>query len=38
MILTRFGIALALLYEKTGSVVPGILLHAVNNSLALLTL
>ena len=37
-VLIFFGIALALLYEKTGSVVPGILLHAVNNSLALLTL
>jgi uncharacterized protein len=37
-VLVFFGIALALLYEKTGSVVPGILLHGVNNSLALLTL
>ncbi len=37
-VLIFFGIALALLYEKTGSVVPGILLHGVNNSLALLTL
>jgi membrane protease YdiL (CAAX protease family) len=31
-----FGFALALLYEKTGSVVPGILLHMLNNSVALL--
>ena len=30
-----FGFVLALLYEKTGSVVPGILAHALNNSLAL---
>jgi len=31
-----FGFALALLYEKTGSIVPGILLHMLNNSIALL--
>lgn len=30
-----FGFVLALLYEKTGSIVPGILLHALNNSVAL---
>ena len=31
-----FGFLLALLYEKTGSIVPGILLHVLNNSIALL--
>jgi membrane protease YdiL (CAAX protease family) len=31
-----FGFVLSLLYEKTGSVVPGILLHMLNNSVALL--
>jgi len=31
-----FGILLALLYEKTGSILPGILLHMLNNSIALL--
>lgn len=31
-----FGFILALLYEKTGSVVPGILLHMLNNAVALL--
>lgn len=31
-----FGFLLCLLYEKTGSVVPGILLHMLNNSVALL--
>lgn len=31
-----FGFTLALLYEKTGSVLPGILLHMLNNSVALL--
>jgi membrane protease YdiL (CAAX protease family) len=31
-----FGVILALLYEKTGSIVPGILLHMLNNSIALL--
>jgi hypothetical protein len=31
-----FGLILALLYEKTGSIVPCILLHMLNNSVALL--
>jgi membrane protease YdiL (CAAX protease family) len=31
-----FGFVLALLYEKTGSIVPGILLHMLNNSVALI--
>jgi membrane protease YdiL (CAAX protease family) len=31
-----FGFVLCLLYEETGSIVPGILLHAVNNSVVLL--
>lgn len=31
-----FGFLFSLLYEKTGSIVPGILLHMINNSLALL--
>ncbi len=31
-----FGFFLALLYERTGSIVPGILLHMINNSIALL--
>lgn len=31
-----FGFVLALLYEKTGSIVPGILLHALNNAVVLL--
>ena len=31
-----FGFVLALLYEKTGSIVPCILLHMLNNSVALL--
>ena len=31
-----FGFLLALLYERTGSIVPGILLHTINNSIALL--
>jgi membrane protease YdiL (CAAX protease family) len=35
-LLTAFGFILALLYEKTGSIVPGILLHMLNNSVALL--
>lgn len=35
-VLIALGIALAFLYEQTGSIVPGILLHAINNSLALL--
>lgn len=30
-----FGFLLALLYEKTGSIVPGILLHMLNNIVAL---
>jgi CAAX protease family protein len=34
--LVFFGFTLALLYEKTGSIVPGILLHMLNNSVALL--
>ncbi len=35
-VLIAFGFILALLYEKTGSIVPGILLHMLNNSVALL--
>jgi uncharacterized protein len=31
-----FGLLLALLYEKTGSIVPGIILHMLNNGVALL--
>jgi hypothetical protein len=31
-----FGFVLALLYEKTGSIWPGVLLHMLNNSVALL--
>jgi|SRR4051794_22589041 len=31
-----FGFVLCLLYEKTGSVVPGIILHMLNNAVALL--
>lgn len=31
-----FGFVLSLLYEKTGSILPGILLHMLNNSVALL--
>lgn len=34
--LIAFGFFLCLLYEKTGSIVPGILLHMLNNSVALL--
>jgi hypothetical protein len=34
--LIAFGFILALLYERTGSIVPGIVLHAMNNSVALL--
>jgi membrane protease YdiL (CAAX protease family) len=34
--LIAFGFILALLYEKTGSIIPGILLHMLNNSVALL--
>jgi len=33
--LVAFGFVLCLLYEKTGSIVPGILLHMLNNSVAL---
>jgi uncharacterized protein len=36
--LIAFGFVLALLYEKTGSIVPGILLHVLNNSIALVAL
>ena len=32
-----FGFVLCLLYEKTESIVPGMLLHALNNALVLLT-
>ena len=31
-----FGFLLSLLYEKTGSIVPGIILHMLNNCVALL--
>lgn len=34
--LIAFGFILAVLYEKTGSIVPCILLHMLNNSVALL--
>jgi hypothetical protein len=34
--LSFFGIILGLLYSATGSIYPGILLHSVNNSIALL--
>jgi uncharacterized protein len=34
--LMALGVVLALLYERTGSVVPGILLHMLNNSIVLL--
>jgi membrane protease YdiL (CAAX protease family) len=34
--LIAFGFLLALVYEKTGSIVPCILLHMLNNSVALL--
>jgi membrane protease YdiL (CAAX protease family) len=34
--LMAFGFILCLLYEKTGSIIPGILLHMLNNSYALL--
>jgi uncharacterized protein len=33
--LIAFGFVLAVLYERTGSIGPGIIVHAVNNSLAL---
>jgi membrane protease YdiL (CAAX protease family) len=35
--LIGFGFVLCLLYEKTGSIVPGMMLHALNNSVALLS-
>jgi membrane protease YdiL (CAAX protease family) len=35
-VLVGFGFILALLYEKTGSIVPGIVLHMLNNSVGLL--
>lgn len=35
--LIAFGFVLALLYEKTGSIWPPIILHGLNNSLALAT-
>lgn len=34
--LVAFGFILCLLYEKTGSIVPGIVLHMLNNSVALI--
>jgi len=34
--LVFFGFVLALLYERTGSIVPGFLLHMLNNSVALI--
>jgi uncharacterized protein len=35
-VLTAFGFILCLLYEKTGSIVPAIVLHMLNNSVALI--
>jgi membrane protease YdiL (CAAX protease family) len=35
--LIAFGFILALLYEKTGSILPGIVLHMLNNAVALLS-
>jgi CAAX protease family protein len=35
-VLIFLGFTLAVLYEKTGSIVPGIMLHLLNNALALL--
>lgn len=35
--LTAFGFLMALIYERTGSLVPGIVLHAINNSVAVAT-
>ena len=35
-LLIVLGCIFALLYEKTGSIIPGILLHMLNNSAALL--
>jgi membrane protease YdiL (CAAX protease family)/uncharacterized RDD family membrane protein YckC len=34
--LAALGVIFALLYEKTGSIVPGMILHAINNALALI--
>ena len=34
--LIAFGAILALLYEKTGSIVPGLLLHMLNNTIGLI--
>jgi membrane protease YdiL (CAAX protease family)/uncharacterized RDD family membrane protein YckC len=34
--LIALGAILSLLYDKTGSIVPGVILHALNNSVALL--
>jgi membrane protease YdiL (CAAX protease family)/uncharacterized RDD family membrane protein YckC len=34
--LIAFGAILALLYEKTGSIVPGLLLHMLNNTVGLI--
>lgn len=34
-VLIGFGFVLALLYERTGSIVPGIVLHMLNNAIAL---
>jgi membrane protease YdiL (CAAX protease family) len=34
--LIALGFIFCLLYEKTGSIVPGMLLHMLNNSVALL--
>jgi CAAX protease family protein len=34
--LVIFGAVLALLYDKTGSILPGLILHVINNSVALL--
>lgn len=34
--LIAFGFVLCLLYEKTGSILPGVILHMLNNSVALL--
>jgi membrane protease YdiL (CAAX protease family) len=36
--LIAFGFILAVLYEKTGSIVPGMFLHMLNNSIALIAL
>ena len=30
-----FGTVLAMLYERTGSIIPGVILHALNNTIAL---